>query len=103
MERRERDAPLPVEMQGRWRDIEDPASELFIKGGEIVCFARVIDYDYMVVATDDGALTVSLKLNDAAAEEAFQRANVTELVMTPDGELHAYNVRFASQFQRMKS
>ncbi|WP_287380353.1 hypothetical protein [Mesorhizobium sp.] len=103
MERLGRDAPLPEEMQGRWIDVEDPASELIIQGGEVTCFEQSVAYDYKVVNTDDGALTVSLKIDDQAKEDTFQRSNITELVITPDGDFHAYNVRFASQFERAES
>jgi hypothetical protein len=103
MKRLERDAPLPVEMQGRWIDVEDGTSELIVQGGEIICFGETVSYDYKLVDTDDGALTVSLKINDPVAEDTFQRANFTELVVTPDGEFHAYNVKFASQFAREES
>ena len=100
MRRQGRDEPLPSEMQGRWVDVEDNSSELIVDGGEITCFGQVIEYDHKVVDEVDGALTVSLKVDDEADEDAFQRANVTELVRTPEGEFHAYNVKFASQFER---
>ena len=48
----------------------------------------------------DGALTVSLKINDEANEDTFERSNITGLVITPEGEFHAYNVKFASHFVR---
>lgn len=100
MERVGRDVPLPGEMQGRWTDVDDPASELIVEGGEVTCFGQPVAYDYKIIDTDDGALTVSLKINDEANEDSFQRANITEMVITPEGELHAYNVKFASQFER---
>jgi len=100
MERSGRDAPLPNEMQGRWKDVEEPTSELIIQGGEVICFGQTVAYDYKLMGTEDGALTVSLKIEDEALEDTFQRSNITELVITPEGELHAYNVKFASQFER---
>lgn len=103
MERFERNAPLPAEMQGRWADVEDPTSELIVQGGEVFCFGKAISYDYKLIDTEDGALTVSLKINDQAAEDDFQRTNITELVITPEGDLHAYNVKFASQFERAQN
>lgn len=103
MDRLGRDAPLPAEMQGHWVDADEPASELIVAGGEITCFGQVVDYDYKEIDEIDGALTVSLKINDEAEEDTFQRANVTELVVTPEGEFHAYNVKFASQFVRAGS
>jgi hypothetical protein len=87
-------------MQGKWIDVDDPASELVIHGGEVNCFGQAVAYDYKEIAERDGALTVSLKVSDPANEDSFQRANFTELVITPEGDFHAYNVKFASQFVR---
>jgi hypothetical protein len=103
MQKLDRLAPLPHDMQGKWRDVDDASSHLMIDGGEVTCFGQVVAYDYKLVGTMDGALTVSLKINDEAAEDSFQRANITELVVTPDGELHAYNLTFASQFERAEA
>lgn len=100
MQRLERDAPLPDEMQGRWRDVEDLTSKLIIDGGQVTCFGQTVAYDYKLIVSDDDALTVSLKILDEASQDAFQRTNITELVITPEGDLHAYNVKFASQFER---
>ena len=100
MERVGRNVPLPAEMQGRWTDVEDLSSELIIEGGEVTCFGQPVAYDYKLIGTDDGALTVSLKISDQTNEDTFQRANITELVITPDGDLHAYNVKFASRFEQ---
>lgn len=101
MERLGSDAPLPAEMQGRWADVEEPSSELIVRGGEVICFGQLVLYDYKLVGSIDGALTVSLKINDEAGEDTFQRSNVTELVITPEGDFHAYNVKFASQFAKV--
>ena len=49
------------------------------------------------------ALTVSLGVDDEASEDTFQRANITGLVITPEGEFHAYNVKFAARFVRTGS
>jgi len=87
-------------MQGCWVDADDQASELSINGGEIFCFGKVVEYDYKLIREEGGALTVSLKVNDQANEDTFQRANITELVVTPEGDFHAYNTQFASQFVR---
>lgn len=100
MERFDRKSPLPAEMQGEWSDVEHPASRLIIQGGEIICFGETVVYDYKLVDTVDGALTVSLRIEDQTAEDAFQRANITELVVTPEGDFHAYNVKFSSEFKR---
>jgi hypothetical protein len=85
-------------MQGRWVDVDDSSSELIVVGSEVACFGQEIDYDYKLVGTDDGALTVSLKIEDETGEDDFQRSNVTELVITPEGDFHAYNTQFATQF-----
>ena len=100
MERLGRDAPIPDEMQGRWTDIEDPNSELIVDGGQITYLGQTVSYDYKLIGREDGALTVSLKIDDEVNEDSFQRTNITELVVTPEGDFHAYNVRFASQFER---
>lgn len=99
-EKLDRDAPLPDAMQGRWVDADEPSSTLIIVGGDITCFGHAVEYDFKQVGEEDGALTVSLRVNDEAKEYDFQRANITELVLTPEGEFHAYNTKFASQFVR---
>ena len=95
--------PLPEAMQGRWIDADDPSSELVIAGGEVTCFGHAVDYDYKEVGEIAGAVTVSLKIIDERREDAFERANLTELVMTSEGEFHAYNANFATQFVRARS
>ena len=101
MEQLGRDEPLPRAMQGRWIDVEDTSCELIIDGGEVICFGQPVRYDYKLIGSEHGALTVSLKVYDEALEDTFQRSNITELVVTPDGDFHAYNVKFASQFERV--
>lgn len=101
MERIGRNEPLPAEMQGRWMSADDDNHELVIAGGEVTCFGSVVDYDYKVFGDDDGALTVSLKVDDVSREDDFQRVNITELVKTPEGDFLAYNTRFATQFLRV--
>ena len=103
MERVGRHAPFPSEMQGRWIDTDEPSTELIVAGGEIRCFGHTVEYDYKLIDKIDGALTVSLKVNDETTEDTFQRSNVTELVLTPEGEFLASNVKFASQFVRADS
>ena len=102
MQRVGRDAPLPEEMQGRWVDADDESSELIVEGSEIRCFGVSVEYDYKVIDENEGALSVSLKIDDEGREDSFQRSNITELVITPDGEFHAYNVKFAAQFVEAK-
>ena len=95
-----RGEPLPSEMQGQWVDVEDPSAKLIISGAEISCFGQAIEYDYKEIHQINGALMVSLKVNDAAKEDSFQRRNITGLVITPEGQFHAYNVKFACRFVR---
>jgi uncharacterized glyoxalase superfamily protein PhnB len=103
MDRLGREAALPPEMQGRWVDADDSSSELIVNGGEITCFGRLVEHDYKEVVEKGGALTVTLHVDDEASEDAFQRANITGLVITPEGEFHAYNVKFATRFVRAGS
>lgn len=88
-------------MQGRWRGADDPTVELVVSGGEVTCFGKVVNYDFKEIAEEDGALTVSLGVNDPDHEDTFQRENVTGLVITPEGDFHAYNVKFAARFVRV--
>lgn len=90
-------------MQGRWVDADDASSKLIVNGGEITCFGRPVEYDYKNIVEKDGALTVSLGVDDEASQDTFHRVNITGLVITPDGGLHAYNVRFAARFVRAGS
>jgi hypothetical protein len=96
----EREAPLPLGMQGRWIEADDPSSELIVSGGEITCYGEIVQYDYKEVDDQSGALAITLRVNDAANEDAFERANITGLVITPEGEFHVWNVKFAAQFVR---
>ena len=87
-------------MQGRWVDADQATSVLIVRGGEITCFGQIVEYDYKEIDEDDGALTVTLRINNEADEDTFQRTNITGLVMTSEGEFHAYNVKFAGRFIR---
>jgi hypothetical protein len=103
MERLGREVALPCEMQGRWVGADEPSSELIVDGGEITCFGRTVEYDYKEIAKKDGALTVDLRINGEANEDTFQRANITGLVITPEGDFLAYNVKFGCRFIRPNS
>jgi hypothetical protein len=103
MKRVGKDEHLPDKMQGTWFAIDDATVVLVIDGSNIQCFGKTILYDHKVIDYKDGAVTVSLKVNDPGAEDAFQRANITGLVITPSGDFHAYNVKFACQFVRTDS
>ena len=95
-----RETPFPEAMQGCWVIADEPSSKLVVSGGEISCFGQAIDYDCKEISEIDGALTVSLMVQDEAEEDAFQRTNITGLTITPEGDFHAYNVKFAVHFVR---
>jgi hypothetical protein len=99
MTRLDRDASLPDEMQGRWVEVDD-GSILIVNGGEITCFGQVVEYDYKEIEKVDGALTVTLGINDEAQVDTFQRANITGLVISPEGDFLAYNLKFGCEFVR---
>lgn len=100
MERLEREDPLPAVMQGHWQDVDDAGAALIINGGEVRHRGQAIPYDYKLVGVEEDAVVASLEVSDHADEDEFQRSYITELVITPKGELHGYNVKFASQFVR---
>jgi hypothetical protein len=100
MSRLGRAAPLPEEMQGRWVDADDGSSELIVTGGEITCYGAPVEYDHKDIVEQDGALVVELGIDDAANEDSFQRANISGLVITPDGDFLVYNVKFGARFVR---
>ena len=102
MERFQRAEPLPAAMQGRWVEMDEPASELVVTDGEIVCFGAVVEYDYKDIGEVECALTVQLGINadDDASQDTFHRANITGLVISPEGEFLVYNVKFGAQFVR---
>ncbi|MEL7204407.1 MAG: hypothetical protein AAFZ10_01285 [Pseudomonadota bacterium] len=100
MQRFDRDTPLPPEMQGEWIDAGDPTASLIVTGGEITCYDKVVEYDFKLMGREDGAVIVSLQVENPETEDDFQNANITDLVITPEGEFHAYNVGFSAQFVR---
>ena len=57
-------------------------------------------YDHKVIVEADGALTVSLGVDDNSRIDDFQRENITGLVITPEGRFVVYNVRFGLEFVR---
>ena len=99
-ERLDRETALPIEMQGRWVDADDGSSELIVDGGNIIYLGDVVDHDFKLVRHIDGAITVSLGVEDEDRIDDFQQASITELVITPEGEFHGYNVSFSSRFVR---
>ena len=98
--RHELDQPLPAEMQGRWIDVEEPAAEMVIDGSSVIYCGQAVEHDHFMVSQVDGALCVDLGIDDADRLDSFARDNVTNLVIDPDGNFHAYNVKFAAQFER---
>jgi hypothetical protein len=71
-----------------------------VNGGEITCFGTVVKYDHKVIVAEDGALTVSLGVDEDSRLDDFQRENITGLVMTHEGRFLVYNVRFGLEFVR---
>ncbi|CAB3739669.1 hypothetical protein LMG27174_06576 [Paraburkholderia rhynchosiae] len=63
-------------MQGRWITPDDPHSALVVDGGEITCFGAVVNYDHKVVTEENGALNVSLGVNDESRLDDFQCENI---------------------------
>jgi hypothetical protein len=93
------EAPLPDEMQGRWVDSEDPSFVVEISGGEVTYGGGRSEYDWKEVTRGE-VLHVEFGVDDEAQEDAFARGSVNGLVMTPDGEFHMWNVKFACQLVR---
>jgi hypothetical protein len=91
----DRQTPLPAEMQGSWVDSGDPSSRLIIDGAEIICLGASVDYDFKEISEVEDALSVQLHVSDPSREDDFQRANITGLVISPEGEFLAYNTRFS--------
>jgi len=89
-------------MQGHWVAVDDPSAYLMVEGGHITCFGHAVEYDYKEIDQVDGALTVSLMINNEAEEDTFARANITGFVLTPQGEFCVYNVKFVTQFVRLE-
>jgi hypothetical protein len=98
MNRVTRETPLPAPMPGRWVGADDSSSKLVIVGGEITCYGALVDYDYKEVSNEGGALIVNLKVDDPSRMDSFQRTNITDLVITPEGEFLVSNVKLAARF-----
>ena len=97
----DRQTLLPAEMQGAWVDGDDPSSTLNIDGAEISCLGASVDYDFMEINEIEGALTVVLRVSDPSREDDFQRANITGLVISPEGDFFAYNTRFSLHLKKL--
>jgi len=78
----------------------DTSVELVVRIGEIRWSGRPIEYDFKLMGDQDGALMVSLNIENVAKRDAFQRSTITGLVLTPEGDFHAYNAKFAIQLVR---
>jgi len=79
---------------------DDQLSELVVDGGQITCFGTAVNYDHKIIVAEDGALTVSLGVDEDSRLDDFQRENIIGLVMTPEGRFLVYNVRFGLEFVR---
>ncbi len=86
-------------MQGRWLDVDD-GSELVVDGFDVRFQGQPVRHDFFVVDEDNGALAVTLGIDDVAGEDTFQRENITGLVVDPEGEFHAFNTRFGVTLAR---
>jgi hypothetical protein len=62
----------------------------------------MVDYDYKEVENRGGALIVSLGVDDPSRVDGFERANITNLVITPEGDFLVSNVKFAAHFVRTR-
>ncbi|WP_369026425.1 hypothetical protein [Qipengyuania sp. RANM35] len=87
-------------MQGRWRDPDDGAL-LVIDGFNVLHRDQSVAHDFFNVEEDEGALIVTLGVDDVKREDSFQRENVAGLVIDPDGTMNAYNTRFGATFERI--
>jgi hypothetical protein len=93
--------PLPALMQGRWQDTEDPDGVLVVDGFGVAYRGKAVAHDFFRIAEQDGALSVTLGVDDAAREDSFARENITGLVIDPEGQFHAWNTRFGATFERL--
>ena len=100
MQRSPREAPLPLEMQGRWTIPDEPSFEVRIEGGEVVWAGTASNYDYKETEESEGAVAVSLCIEDEDGADEFGHASIVGLLYTPDGQLHVYNLDFAEQLVR---
>jgi hypothetical protein len=59
-----------------------------------------VNYDHKAIIDEDGALTVSLGVDDDSRLDDFQRENIAGLVITQEGRFLVYNVKFGLEFVR---
>jgi hypothetical protein len=95
-----REHHLPAAMQGAWVGVDDQAERLTVDGFDVIYADRAVGHDYFTVEEIDGAVAVQLWIDDESRIDAFAGANVTDLVIDPDGQFHASNVNFASTFEK---
>ncbi|WP_430423997.1 hypothetical protein [Phenylobacterium sp.] len=100
MPRSPREAPLPPQMQGRWTLPDDPSFEVRIEGGEVIWAGAASNYDYKETEESEGAVAVSLCIEDAEGADEFGHASILGLLHTPEGQLHVHNLDFAEQLVR---
>jgi hypothetical protein len=100
MAKPDRQTPFPAAIQGSWVDRDDPSATLIIEGAEITCFGASIAYDFKEISEVEDALTFELRVSDPSREDDFQRANITGLVISPEGEFFAYNIRFSLHLKK---
>jgi len=95
-----RPTPLPAPMQGRWQDVDEGCA-LVVDGFDVSYRDIPVAHDFFHVTETEGALTVSLGVDDPQREDSFQRENIAGLVIDPEGRFHGYNTRFAATFERV--
>lgn len=91
-----REAPFPLEMQGRWVEDEDRTWEVIVSGSEISWGG--IDGDYQnktFTVYEDGTIAVTLELEGEAEPEDY-----IQLAFLPDGSMFAHNVHFVARLVR---
>ena len=96
-----RPTPLPAPMQGRWLDVADVGGVLLIEGFDVSYRGVAVTHNFFRIAEQDGALNVTLGVDDPTREDSFARENLTGLVIDPEGQFHAWNTRFGATFERL--
>lgn len=87
-------------MQGRWQDPEDADGVLTVEGFDVSYRGMSVAHDFFRIEEADGALNVTLGVDDPAREDSFVRENLAGLVIDPEGQFHAYNTHFGVTFER---
>jgi hypothetical protein len=89
-------------MQGHWRDVAD-GSALRVEGFDVIHRGVAVAHDFFTLDEREGALNAVLGVDDPAREDAFQRENLTGLVIDPEGQFQGWNTRFGATFERAEA